>query len=82
MGIYGDTNIWSMLRRVGVGNQQVLHTCAFTSQGASQPSVDSLKTRGPISVVRSGVGVFMITLPKALVPYMNGVTVLKPTGAA
>lgn len=66
MGIYGDTNIFSMLRRIGVGNQQVMHTCTFTSAGAGAPTVDAAKTRGPIAVARTGVGTFTITLPKAL----------------
>jgi hypothetical protein len=66
VGLFGDTNIWSMVRRLGVGNQQVIHTVVFTSAGTGAPTVDTAKTRGPISVVRSGVGVFTITLPKYL----------------
>ena len=66
MGLFGDTNIWSMVRRIGVGNMQVMHTCSFTTAGTGAPTVDGAKTRGPIAVARTGVGVYTITLPKYL----------------
>lgn len=61
----GDMNTWAMVRRVGVGDAQEEFTAHFTTAGASQPTVNTDRTRC-FSVLRTGVGVYEITLPRAL----------------
>jgi hypothetical protein len=66
MATYGDPNIYSACRRKAVSGPTFVFTATFTTAGASNPTVDSAKTRGVISVLRTGTGTIDITLPYAL----------------
>jgi hypothetical protein len=66
MATYGDPNIYSVVRRKAVSGATYVFTATFTTAGASNPTVDSAKTRGVLSVLRTGTGVITITLPYSL----------------
>lgn len=66
MATYGDPNIYSLVKRKAVSGAQYMFTARFTTAGGSNPTVDSAKTRGVISVLRTGTGITTITLPYSL----------------
>lgn len=68
---YGDFNQYSLVKRLGVEGEQQVHTVSFTTASTGAPTVDTAKTKGPLTVARTGVGVFTITLPyvcKSIMP--------------
>lgn len=60
---YGGTTGLSVTRRRGVGGDNSSFTAHFTTANTAAPTIDSAKTRGVISIARTGVGVFRVTLP-------------------
>lgn len=66
MATYGDPNIYSLVKRKATSGAQYMFTARFTTAGGSAPTVDSAKTRGVISIARTGTGVHTITLPYSL----------------
>ncbi len=66
--VYGDPQINSPygVKRAGVGGDVYAFTARFTTAGGSNPTVDAQKTRGVVSVLRTGTGVITITLPYKL----------------
>jgi len=66
MALYGDPNVFSLVKRRAVSGETVMFTARFTTAGASQPVVDVNKTRGPTKIERTATGVTVITLPMAL----------------
>src|SRR5687768_15297865 len=66
MGAYGDPNLTSRLNRAAVDAKQVMFTARFTTAGAGAPTIDTAKTRGVVSIARTGTGVTTITLPVKL----------------
>ena len=65
MALYGDSNLSSLTKRAAT-NDSYVFTAHFTTNGASAVAVDSAKTRGVVSVARTGTGVTTITLPFGL----------------
>jgi hypothetical protein len=63
---YGETTVEPIVKRVGCPDGQHEFTAFFTTAGAGAAVVDSAKTRGVISVLRTGAGVFEVTLPYSL----------------
>jgi len=66
MAAYGSTAQFALVKRIGSGDQDELYTVYFTTAGSSAPTVDSAKTRGIVSIVRTSAGLFTITLPRKL----------------
>ena len=63
MGLYGDNTTKALAKRVGVVDEDLIFSAHFTTAGAGAPTIDTNKTRGVVSIARTGVGVFRITLP-------------------
>lgn len=61
---YGEVASSAPLKRSGVGGDNFLWTVSFTTANTADPTVNS-QTKGVVSVVRSGVGIFTVTLPYA-----------------
>lgn len=66
MATYGDPNIYSLVKRKSISGPTFVFTATFTTAGGSNPTVDTVKTRGVISVLRTGSGTIDITLPYSL----------------
>lgn len=66
MASYGDYNINTLTRRVGVTGGDYIFTAHFTTANGAAPTVDSDKSRGIVSVTRTGEGVHRVTLPFGL----------------
>lgn len=62
MALYGDPNFKAIPKAAGSGDPVDIFQANFTTAGAGAPTVNA-GTRGVISVARTGVGVFRITLP-------------------
>lgn len=63
MGAYGDNTTKAIAKRVAVVDENLVFTAHFTTANTAAPTIDALKTRGVVSVGRTGVGVFRVTLP-------------------
>jgi len=66
MATYGSTSQFALMKRVGSGDPDEVYTVQFTTAGSSAPTVDSAKTRGIVSMVRTSAGLYTITLPRKL----------------
>jgi|SRR6185503_7087430 len=66
MASYGDYNLNSLVKRVGVADGIYAFTAHFTTANGAAPTIDTAKTRGVVSIARTGEGVVRVTLPFAL----------------
>lgn len=66
MASYGDYNINSLIKRVGVTGGIYVFTAHFVTANGAAPTIDTAKTRGVVSIARNAEGVWRITLPFAL----------------
>ena len=66
MALYGDVNINSLVKRVGVGDGLYEFVAAFATAAGSAPTIDAIRTRGVLSIARTGTGVYEVALPFGL----------------
>lgn len=66
MALYGDTNFTAVPKCVGVGDGVYVFKAHFTTVNNANPTIDSAKTRGVVSIIRTGEGVWEVTLPFGL----------------
>lgn len=66
MGAYGDPYLTARINRAACDDKQVIFTARFTTAGAGAPTIDTAKTRGVVSIARTGTGITTITLPVKL----------------
>jgi hypothetical protein len=80
--LYGEPTSQVGVKRAGVSNDCLAFTAYFTTAGGSNPTIDAQKTRGVISIARTGTGVITITLPYKLYNVNAQVSVASyPAGA-
>lgn len=63
MSSYGDPNFTALVKRCAVGDAVFVFTAHFTTANGADPTIDTAKTRGVVSIVRNAEGVVRITLP-------------------
>jgi hypothetical protein len=60
---YGDPNSHCKARAMARDGIMEIYTVRFTTANTSAPTVDTVNTKGVISVARTSAGLFTITLP-------------------